>query len=49
MENGSVTFQNTYVKLYNRLTEDMIINNPEKTIDEKIPAPLNYLETKKPC
>ncbi len=26
----------------------MVINNPEKTVDEEIPAPLDHLETEKP-
>lgn len=36
-----------YVKPYNCYTEDMIINNLEKTTDEKITIPFHYLEIKK--
>ncbi len=46
--NGPVIFRNTHVKPYNRPTEDTIINNLEKTVDEEIPLPLDHLETKKP-
>ena len=46
--NGLVTFRNTHVKPYNRPTEDMIINYPEKTADEEITVPLNHLEIEKP-
>ncbi len=43
-----MTFQNTHIKLYNRFTEDMVINTPEKTADKEIPTPLDHLETEKP-
>lgn len=45
--NSPVTFQNMYVKLYNRPRENTIINNPEKTVDEKILMLFNHLEPEK--
>ena len=38
-----------YIKLYNYIIKDTIINNLEKIIDEKILTLFNYLKTKKSC
>lgn len=42
-----MTFWNIYIKLSNYHTEDIIINNLKKIIDEKIPLPFDYIEIKK--
>lgn len=43
-ENRSVTFQNTHIKPYICPTEDTIINDLEKTIDEEISTIFNHPE-----
>lgn len=45
--NSPVTFQNTYIKPYNCLTEHTIVNNLKKTADEEIPQLFDYPNTEK--
>ena len=59
-ENGPVTFRNTHIRLYNRQTKETDISYLEianglaeipvdKSVNKKIPMPLDYPESQRPC